>query len=129
MIRKPFWTITKISVSFSFYTANIQASLSYLLCSISILRYCYPLKDFTLKRTRILFCEKMGSTENCLCWNKNRHLVSSLLLALLFSSLTQVRFMAEGTSYTTHRETLLLFFGLNWTFANFYLLQVEVFPS
>ncbi|KAK4560068.1 hypothetical protein RGQ29_009027 [Quercus rubra] len=38
----------------------------------------------------------MGSTENCLCWNKNRHLVSSLLLALLFSSLTQVRFMAEG---------------------------------
>ncbi|KAM4087301.1 hypothetical protein ACJW30_10G168100 [Castanea mollissima] len=38
----------------------------------------------------------MGSTENCLYWNKNRHLVSSLLLALLVSSLTQVKFMAEG---------------------------------
>lgn len=78
--------------------------------------YFYPplllsSQGFTLKRTGILFSEKMGSTENCLCWNKNRHLVSSLLLALLFSSLTQVRFMAEGTSYTTHRETLCFFWS------------------
>uniref|UniRef100_A0A2N9H1N0 Epidermal patterning factor-like protein n=1 Tax=Fagus sylvatica TaxID=28930 RepID=A0A2N9H1N0_FAGSY len=38
----------------------------------------------------------MGSTENCLCRKQNRHLLISLLLALLVSSLTQVRFMAEG---------------------------------
>nr|XP_015885453.1 EPIDERMAL PATTERNING FACTOR-like protein 2 isoform X2 [Ziziphus jujuba var. spinosa] len=37
----------------------------------------------------------MGNAQNCICWHRNRHVIISLLL-LLISSLTHVRFMAEG---------------------------------
>lgn len=37
----------------------------------------------------------MGSSQYCVCCHRNRHLIISLLF-LLISSLTQVRFVAEG---------------------------------
>lgn len=37
----------------------------------------------------------MGSSQYCVCCHRNRHLIVSLLF-LLISSLTQVRFVAEG---------------------------------
>lgn len=56
----------------------------------------------TLKITSLSLCEKMDSTRNCGCWDRNRLLLISVLFVLLVSSSSRPRFMAEGN--TTHRN-------------------------
>lgn len=115
--------------NFSFVSFYIATSLS-----LSYLLY-YPPSSFSTKKKLLSattsLSEKMGSSEICIFHHRNRHLLISLLSLLLISSLTQVRFMAEGKNNLLFTQKSLLFFLIELDSAHFLtsVLQAERFPN